>query len=243
MSNDTMPAAAGAEPVLSEARVEEMATELSTMAIRPEFLERLNVVRTVPLDQKLGAAVHAIDEIRHEVSFPQGFRLTPRQFEMPSDGRSVIDIDDGVATIVHDGTVIVVTENARAAAGAYDHPQPPLDVARAIREGVIKIGRFVCTPEFKALLTELYAQRPQRRADFVRDVVLNRTERERRGIDDNAAGLIIQRSEFADGRPTLFCITKMLGLAHPWQKVTITFDNDQATVRTSDALHGQDETT
>jgi len=205
MSNDTMLAAADLEPRLTAVRVEEMATELSTMAIRPEFLERLNAVRTVPLEQKLGAAVRAIDEIRHEVRFPEGFRLTPRQFEMPSDGRSVVDIDDGVATIVHDGTIIVVTENARAAAGAYDHPQ--------------------------------------RRADFVRDVVLNRTERERRGIDDNAAGLIIQRSEFADGRPTLFCITKMLGLAHPWQKVTITFDNEQAAVTTSDAMHRQDETT
>ena len=36
----------------------------------------------------------------------------------------------------------------------------------------------------------------------------------------------MQRSEFADQRPTLFCVTKMLGLAYPWQKVTITFDSE-----------------
>jgi len=37
--------------------------------------------------------------------------------------------------------------------------------------------------------------------------------------------MLIQRSEFADQRPTLFCVSKVLPLAYPWHKITVTFDS------------------
>jgi hypothetical protein len=237
MTSDSA-AESDAATTLTAERVEVMATQLAGMATRPQFLDRLNAVRKVPLEQKMVAAVEAIGEIKREVEFPEGFRLTPRQFEMPQDDRPCIDVGDAVATIVHKGTIIVVIDTARAAADAYERPQPPEVVARAIHDGITKIGTFVCTPEFKALLAELYAEPAERRAAFVNDVILDRHARERRGIDDAAEGLIIQRSEFADGRPTLFCVTKMLGLAHPWQKVTITFDSKRVAVASGDGEGG-----
>jgi hypothetical protein len=97
-------------------------------------------------------------------------------------------------------------------------------VRAVIRESVHKIGQFVCRPEFQALVDELFSLDEKARPNFVLNVILNEEERRSRGIVV-PDGMIIQRSTFADNRPTLFCITQRVPLARPWDKVTITFDN------------------
>lgn len=107
----------------------------------------------------------------------------------------------------------------------------PLDVdaiRAVIREAVSGIGQFVCLPEFAALLEELYALDESARPNFVLEVILNEEELRKRDIAV-PDGMIIQRSSFADNRPTLFCITQRVPLARPWDKVTVTFDNPLAT--------------
>jgi hypothetical protein len=101
----------------------------------------------------------------------------------------------------------------------------PEFIQSVIQEGIEEIGRFAVQPEFQALLEDLYARPREERPQFVVDVVLNPEEQARRGIVA-PEGMVIQRSAFADGRPTLFCITKKVPLAYPWHKVTITFDSE-----------------
>lgn len=91
-----------------------------------------------------------------------------------------------------------------------------------VEASVLEIGKFVETDEFQELLTDLWNTPREERSDFVRDVVLDDAELERRGIDV-PEGMIIQRSAFEDGRPTLFCVSKYLSDGK--RKVTITFDN------------------
>jgi hypothetical protein len=100
----------------------------------------------------------------------------------------------------------------------------PEQVRSVLKEGIERVGEFVGTPPVQQLLEDLYAIPEDERAQFVLDVVLNPEEWERRGIEV-PEDMTIQRSQFADGRPTLFCIVKMVPLAYPWEKVTITFDS------------------
>ena len=101
------------------------------------------------------------------------------------------------------------------------------EIRAGVRDAVKRIGRFVRCAEFKALLDDLYALEDDARPDFVLRVILNDEERKRRGIVV-PDGMIIQRSTFADNRPTLFCVTQYVPLARPWHKVTITFDDTQS---------------
>lgn len=87
-----------------------------------------------------------------------------------------------------------------------------------------EINVFTETPEFKGLLTELRSQ-PTRdeRFQFVRNVIINATEQQKRGIKV-PEGMFIQRSYFTDARPTLFCVVKYLKDGK--RKMTVTFDDD-----------------
>lgn len=232
-----------AATLLTPERVEEMAAQLAEVATRSLFLQRLAEVRGVPPADKTRAATEAIGEIKRDMPMPEGFRLTTRQFEMPQD-KPYVDIGDGVATVVHGDTIITLVDKSLASEEDMARVQVPEHIRAVITDGIRQIGRFVSTPAFKKLLSDLYDREPDEQPAFVDDVVLNREERERRGIDDTAAGLIVQRSEFADGRPTLFCVTKILPLAYPWQKVTITFDSDREPVgAAADGSSGQAVTT
>lgn len=97
-------------------------------------------------------------------------------------------------------------------------------IQKMICAGIEEIGDFVVRPEFQSLLAELYALPHGARLRFVQDVVIDDDQRLLRGIQV-PEGMVIQRSTFADGRPTLFCVSKVLPLAHPWHRVTITFDS------------------
>jgi hypothetical protein len=77
---------------------------------------------------------------------------------------------------------------------------------------------------FRALLDEMWNLPKEHRAEWVRQVILSDEALAARGIVV-PAGMTLQRSAFADNRPTLFCVTKHLPPGLHWHKVTITFDN------------------
>jgi hypothetical protein len=100
----------------------------------------------------------------------------------------------------------------------------PLGLSEEVRSTTTEIAEFVYTEEFQALVSELNRKSVSERYDFVRNVVINKDELAKRGISV-PEGMIIQRSAFADKRPTLFCVTKYL--SDQRYKVTITFDNPE----------------
>ena len=81
---------------------------------------------------------------------------------------------------------------------------------------------FTGTEEFQALLMELRHIPRNDRKDFVQKVILNHEELRKRGIHV-PEGMVIQRSIFADRRPTLFCVSKYLRDGK--RKITITYDD------------------
>lgn len=108
------------------------------------------------------------------------------------------------------------------------HPKLAADIgdttAIAVKAALADVERFVESPPFRVILDELWSIPPHRRPAFVASVILDQEERALRGVrvpDD----LIVQRSTFSDGRPTLFCVTKLLPAHLQWKKVTVTYDN------------------
>jgi hypothetical protein len=97
----------------------------------------------------------------------------------------------------------------------------PQELGNEVANGILEIGKFVQKPEFQRLLFELRTVPAERRVEFVETVLLNDNELAHRGIEI-PSGMVLQRSYFADNRPTLFCLTKKLSQKQ-W-KVTITFD-------------------
>jgi hypothetical protein len=100
----------------------------------------------------------------------------------------------------------------------------PEIIQKTICAGIEEIGDFIVQSEFQSLLAELYALPHEARLRFVQDIIIDNEQRLSRGIKV-PEGMVIQRSTFADGRPTLFCVSKILPLAYPWHRVTITFDS------------------
>ena len=100
----------------------------------------------------------------------------------------------------------------------------PLVLREQVRSYTTEIAEFVSTEEFQSLLSELYSKPTDERHDFVRNVVINKDELTARGISV-PEGMTVQRSAFADGRPTLFCVSKYL--PDRKRKVTVTFDNPE----------------
>ncbi|MFD9412496.1 hypothetical protein ACFWBN_36590 [Streptomyces sp. NPDC059989] len=107
-------------------------------------------------------------------------------------------------------------------AASVDHAN--VEVEQAVHAAMRDITRFANTPEFRSVLSEMWAVAPARRAGFVVDVLLDAKELAARGVSI-PKGLTIQRSTFRDNRPTLFCIVKHLPPGLLWEKVTVTFDN------------------
>lgn len=99
------------------------------------------------------------------------------------------------------------------------------NIGQVITRGIDEILEFVQGARFKLILSELGQLDAQDRQEFVDKVILNPIELLHRGITI-PLGLAIQKSKFADGRPTLFCVSKAIDGPKPWHKVTITFDND-----------------
>jgi len=102
------------------------------------------------------------------------------------------------------------------------------DFERALKGSFDELTDFVGGAEFQQLVADLYALPLGERARFVERVVIDMDELRSRGIVP-PDGIVVQRSAFADSRPTLFCVTKKLPAGHGWQKITVTFDNDGLT--------------
>ena len=99
-------------------------------------------------------------------------------------------------------------------------------IADEIRAALAEVSAFVQEPPFSDLIGELWALPLDERKVFVREVLIDGAELHRRGVVV-PEGLVVQRSAFRDGRPTLFCVVKHLPPGLGWEKVTITFDNPQ----------------
>lgn len=97
--------------------------------------------------------------------------------------------------------------------------------SRLSMEAVLEIGELVNTAEFQQLIRELYSLPYEERDEFVRSVMLDPAQLAARSIIV-PAGMTVQRSRFHDGRPTIFCISKMV--KGDLRKVTITFDKEPA---------------
>jgi hypothetical protein len=98
------------------------------------------------------------------------------------------------------------------------------DLNQAIQSAMGEIIDFTSKKEFQAVLSEMFSLPPHLRSEFVELVWLDKTVLRMRGLE-NREDLVIQRSEFADKRPTLFCVSKVLPPGLGWHKVTVTFDN------------------
>ena len=213
--------------LLTQERIQEMAESLSRTATSPAFLGMLKEIRAADPIATLETAHDAIAELKRTIPTPGGFRLTTRVFEPPQGPVVYFDENRGVGCVVYEDAVITVVDEARvsedyssAERGTPDH------IHSVIREGIEEIGYFIATPAFHAFLEELYSLPKDEQPTLVSDVILDPEQRAKRGITV-PDGMLIQRSKFADGRPTLFCVTKVLPLAYPWQKVTITFDSKE----------------
>ncbi|MEH2474596.1 hypothetical protein V1281_004221 [Nitrobacteraceae bacterium AZCC 2161] len=84
---------------------------------------------------------------------------------------------------------------------------------------------YVCSESFQRVLCEVSSLPEALRHEFVEFVLLDEEQLAIRNILP-PAGIAIQRSYFADRRPTLFCVTKKVPEGLLWKKITITFDND-----------------
>lgn len=96
---------------------------------------------------------------------------------------------------------------------------------QAINASLKKIGQFVQTDAFQSLLQDLYREPVTDRSEFVDKVILDDEKLAQRGVTV-PDGLLIQRSAFKDGRPTLFCVTEKMPKENLWKKATFTFDNE-----------------
>lgn len=92
-----------------------------------------------------------------------------------------------------------------------------------ISESVAELKKFASTPEFQSVLAEMDPMTPREKDEFVRVVLLDPERRRARGLE-LPDGIVIQRTAFADKRPTIFCITKYL--PDHIRKVTITYDDE-----------------
>lgn len=100
-------------------------------------------------------------------------------------------------------------------------------LAEEIRKALGALNDVYTSGAFVALLDELWALPPgQHRQRFVRDVILNPSILEARGVV-LPAGVELQRTYFDDDRPTLFALVAHLPEDQDltWRKVTITVDD------------------
>lgn len=214
-------------------QLEDIAEELARTISHPAYLEKVREIHNAPSGEQYAMAQRLTVDwaARQGVPVSRRFRSVPRTFENPALARA-----NGVQ---QPGAEPGAETYGAAPPESYDHaswrseaggdfvtavPEPE-QVARAVRAEMGAIIDFVVSEPFQFLLAELRFTPFDQRPRFVLDVVLDRAEREERGVfvPEN---MLIQRSTFHDGRPTLFCVSAMTKLAEPWRKLTYTFDND-----------------
>jgi hypothetical protein len=241
---------------LSESAIEQMAAELAAVAGTEPFVEMVHKIRSAPPEEQLDTCREEADVVKmaRKVALPPTLRMSPRTFDDPPHADSgdlpLISRDRGRTTVMANGRVVTIDEPYDECVESNDNenefaPTTTDSLAgvdsegvdedhrreqrqRVIQEAIGKIGSFVTTPAFRALMEECFAKDSAERPAFVSNVVLNEDERVRRGIivpDD----MVVLRSSFDDGRPTLFAVSKLVDLAQPWHRVTVTFDDGPGT--------------
>ena len=99
----------------------------------------------------------------------------------------------------------------------------PETLARLMQEALTSIHQYVSTDAFRAVLGEMNALPTlEEKDEYVRHNLLDPVQLARRGITP-PEGIELQRSVFADSRPTTFCVVKHLPDLS--RKITITFDH------------------
>ncbi|MBB4212552.1 hypothetical protein EV659_11226 [Rhodothalassium salexigens DSM 2132] len=101
------------------------------------------------------------------------------------------------------------------------------ELAAAMRATYAELIAFVTQPAFVAIYNDLWSRDAADRPRFVNEVIVNRAELERRGVDI-PEGILVQTSAFGDRRPTLFAVKKFLPdrFHDAWENVNLTFDNE-----------------
>jgi hypothetical protein len=100
------------------------------------------------------------------------------------------------------------------------HPE----LTRWMADGLRAIAEYTSSERFRRMYDAMEGMSFEAKCHFVRTVLLNPAELERRGLTP-PAGVRIQRSEFGDRRPTVFCVTQALPEGAQWKRMTITFDH------------------
>ncbi|MEL6477232.1 MAG: hypothetical protein AAFR17_07875 [Pseudomonadota bacterium] len=213
------------------AHLDGIAEELARVISHPAYLEKVAEIHDAPEEAQYRLAEQLTVDWAREAGVPLSSRVrsVPRTFEDPThaavNGVQAPGIEPGSV----DGVAPVEsydTSSWRSDARApLENVLSPGEIAEAVRREMGEIADFVMGAPFQLLLGELRFTAPEDRPHFVLDVVLDEEERRARGVEV-PANMLIQRSTFHDGRPTLFCVSKMTRLAAPWRKLTYTFDND-----------------
>src|SRR5262245_29868467 len=85
----------------------------------------------------------------------------------------------------------------------------PHKLTDAVSSSIAELQSFAETQSFQNTLHEMWELPARLRHEFVELVWLNPAQLAYRGVE-TPRSIIIQRSEFGDKRPTLFCISKEL---------------------------------
>lgn len=217
---------------LTRAHLMDLTGRLVDTVTHPSFLARVEAIqRAADSDSQWTIAQRTDAATLHDdgIALPDGFRVAPRTFENPvfanANGVQPAGREPGshlgtVDAASYDRSSFPVPSGARPAQA----PQPDV-IAQHLTDAIAAIADFVTQAPFCALLDEMAGIAAEQRPAFVLGVVLDEQERATRQIVVPPT-MAIQRSTFHDGRPTLFCVSASTRLFYPWQKVTITFDND-----------------
>lgn len=216
---------------ITEASVERMARKLAETASHAEFLKMIQGVQAATGSERKSVAerVARVEEVSARgIPIPEDFRLTTRTFEETESSGVMDDPRPGSPTVTFDGQSGSVAYRGLVVTVKQKQSTPEVasaaSVKAEIQHGIEAIGEFAASPAFQAALAELAALPEDARPQFVARELLDPAKRAQRGLV-LPDGMRLQRSWFADGRPTLFCVSKVLPLAYPWHKVTITFDD------------------
>jgi hypothetical protein len=123
------------------------------------------------------------------------------------------------------GTPVLATEPE----GGLPVGDPSDKIGEWVADNLADIKAYIDGEPFQRMLAELRAMSVEEREVFVRRILLNAGELADRGLTP-PPGITVQRSEFHDQRPTLFCVVRHLPDASPlWRRVTFTFDHQLPT--------------
>jgi len=100
------------------------------------------------------------------------------------------------------------------------------ELQSAMRSTYDELIDFFTSSEFQMAWERLRAMPKLKRYMYIRDTILNREMLEAEIGCKIPDDILIQRSAFGDGRPTLFCLKKFLPekFHSVWENVNLTFD-------------------